>query len=145
MHNSRYIKWEELNTDWNNVDLTWDKVIEKCSEIWNNINIKWDQLDATWDEICLIEEVGEIVQKKVGGMSSDYIKGNPWDISKRKVENKIGKEKTNKFIKLICRINNIDYEDSIEVRDIEVKAKDIRKIVNEGHKIGIKLNSKSNI
>ncbi len=144
MHNNRYLNWEELEQTWDNVNLTWDNVIEKCSEIWNNINIPWDQIDATWDELCLMEEVHEISRKKGGGLSSDYIKGNPWDISKKEVENKIGKDKTNKFIKLVCRINGIDYEDSVEIKDVKVKAKDLKKTLNES-KVEIKLNLENNI
>lgn len=111
---------------------------------WEELNVTWDQLDMTWDEIYLIEEVKEIIINKRGGNISDYINGNPWNISKKEIEEKIGKNKTNKFIKLICRINGIDYEESLEVKDIKIKANDLKKKLNES-KVGIKLNLENNI
>lgn len=114
----KYISWEEVGTTWN----TWDD---------------------TWDDVSILIEI----ERKRGGSSyADYIKGNPWDKNKNiwdKLKTDIGEEKTNKVIKLYCKVNNIDYTKVVESKkDIKVTADKFENFVKETIKesVSIKVN-----
>ena len=110
-------------------------MLEKVYLKWEDINIKWEDLNLTWEEIYILEEVANVIRKHGG--SSEYVKGNPWDITKRE----IGEEKTDIFIRLFCKVNNIKYEKIIKPNNkIKITAKQIEKVFNESIKIGIKFN-----
>jgi hypothetical protein len=99
---------------------------------WDELNLKWENIDMTWDEIFIILEV------KRGGSGGypfkDYIDGNPWN----KLRENIGDEKTEKIIKLYCRVNDIDYEKVLEKKeDIKVSTNDFERFINSGANIKI--------
>ena len=102
---------------------------------WEDLNMTWDEINMTWDEIYLIEEVLNVLRKHGGGMS-EYIDGNPWDKTKKE----IGDEKTKKFIKLFCKVNNMEYEKVNESNNkITVTIDQVEKILKKTMKVGIKL------
>lgn len=105
---------------------------------WQEINYQWNNIELTWDEVFIIIEVA-----KLTGNSSAYVKGNPWDVSKNQLVEKlveeIGEEKTQKFIKVFCRVNNMEYEKITESNsNIKVTATQMQMVFNEVIKIGIK-------
>ena len=104
---------------------------------WEDVNIKWEDVNMHWENV--IEEVAEVIRKH-GGMSA-YVKGNPWDVTKKE----IGEEKTRKFIKIFCKINNLNYEKAIEPNsEIKITVSQLEKVFNEA-KIDVKVNFKNNI
>lgn len=105
---------------------------------WENVNFLWENVNLLWEEVYILIEIGE-ARKRGGGGSrglSEMLKDNPWDQSKKI----LGEEKAKKFIKLICRINDLDYEKTIEKKeDIKLEAHQIEKVVIEAAKIGVNL------
>jgi len=110
---------------------------------WNEMDFKWNQvIDGDgefmiWSDVHLISQVKKILH----GGSDDYyrrtVKNNPWN----KISEKIGEEKTNRFIKIFCLVNNINYEELKKKRDdIEVTVSQFDKVFNE--KISIKVDFK---
>lgn len=101
---------------------------------WENIDMKWENIDMLWEDISILIEIGEFIKR--GGGSHAYIKGNPWDITKKE----FGEEKTKKFIKMICIVNELKYEDVIDINsEIKINVEHIEKTFNESKKIGIKI------
>jgi hypothetical protein len=106
---------------------------------WEELTIKWEEIDLTWDEIFILLEIDNIIKKGGGYGYKEYVDNNPWSQVKRE----IGEEKTKKVIKLYCRINGIDYEESSIINnDIKVTISDfesfVRKTIQE--KIIVKIN-----
>lgn len=65
---------------------------------------------------------------------------NPWDVTKRELKKELGEEKTKRFIKLLCRVNNIEFEEKREIKTkIEITIDHLEKVFNEAKKIGIKI------
>ncbi len=98
---------------------------------WEDINIKWEKLDMVWEDIIQITEM----IRKTGGISA-YVEGNPWDITKRE----LGEKKAKKFIKLLCKINDLKYEKVIEKNsNVKISISQVERVLNEILKIGIKI------
>jgi len=103
---------------------------------WEEINFKWEDLDMLWEDISILEEVGRLIRGGGGGYS-EYVKGNPWE----KTKQALGEEKTQKFIKIFCRVNGLDYEKVSEPNSgIRVTVEQVEKVFNESSKIGVKIN-----
>jgi len=87
-----------------------------------------------WEEVVLIKEVGELVRR--GGGAGSYVRGNPWE----KTREELGEEKTKKFIRIVCRVNELEYEDVIDPNPkIKVTAEHIEKVFHEAIKVGVKI------
>jgi hypothetical protein len=101
---------------------------------WENTNFTWDNLNMLWEDVAILIEVGGIIRG--GGGLQSYIDNNPWDVTKQK----LGEEKTKRFIKIVCRVNDLDYEKVIEPNsNVKVKAYHLEKVFNEAVKIGVKI------
>ena len=105
-------------------------MVKKIYLNWENTDFTWNNLNMTWEEVAILIEIG-----KKGG-SSAYINGNPWDVAKKQ----LGEEKAVKFIKLVCRVNGLDYEKTLEPKnEMKITIGHIERVINEGMKIGIKI------
>jgi hypothetical protein len=101
---------------------------------WEDLNFKWEDINMLWEDISIIQEVGNIIRKHGGGYAA-YVEGNPWD----KTRKEIGEEKTKKFIKIFCKVNDLDYERVVESNSkIKVTASQFEKVFNEAFK-GVKV------
>jgi hypothetical protein len=90
-----------------------------------------------WEEVAIIKEVGELIRR--GGGAGAYVKGNPWE----KTREQLGEEKTKKFIRIVCNVNGLDYEDVIDPNPkIKVTATHIEKVFTEAVKVGVKIDFK---
>lgn len=90
---------------------------------WDEITIHWEDLNLHWEDIFIILE-----SKKGGSGGSPqreeltrYMEGNPW----RQLRDKVGEEKAEKIVKVICKINEIEYESILENKG------NIRVLVND--------------
>ena len=82
--------------------------------IWETTDSGWNVIDFTWNEICIAVEV--IGDQKVGGGYSGQLER----LRRRKKED----QKT--FIKLICKINGDEFEETKWFRpDVRVKVSDM--------------------
>lgn len=104
---------------------------------WNEITIHWENINLHWEDIFIL------LERKGGGGASpqrrevnlkEYIDGNPW----RKLRENESDEKIEKVIKVLCKINNIEYTSILENKE------NIRVIVNDfvrkSQEIKIKIN-----
>jgi len=124
--------------DWTQEEVTLGKKFIK----WEELSLSWEEIDLHWEEIFILLEVIETIRKGGSGSSfKDYIAGNPWDVSKRKIREELGEELSEKFIKVVCRVNGIDYESTRKSNDeIKISASHIQRVLNAGVKVGLKIN-----
>ena len=124
-----------LNSDLNCTD---DEIsVGKKWLKWEEMTINWESIDLTWDEIFILLEVESLIRRGGGGGSGmkEYVDGNPW----KQVNEKIGIEKTKSLIKVYCRVNNIDYEESrTTMEDIKVSINEFERFVKEA--VSVKVN-----
>lgn len=103
---------------------------------WEELTINWEKIDLLWEEIFILLEVGEIIKKR-GGSSpgyQEYVDNNPW----KKLNEDIGEEKTKKVIKIYCRVNNIEYDESREVmNEVKVSVNDFERFVQDAISVKI--------
>ena len=120
-----------------NSDLNWTDAEVSAGKKWlkwEELTINWENVEFTWDEIFILLEVAKL--RGGGGYAfKDYIDGNPWT----KINEKIGTEKTKTLIKVFCRVNNIEYEESRTPReDIKVSINEFERFVKEA--VSVKVN-----
>jgi hypothetical protein len=102
---------------------------------WNQVNTTWDNLNQVWEDVSILIEAAAAVKRGGGGLDS-YVKDNPWD----KFKSDIGEEKTKKFIKIFCKVNDLEYEKVAEPNSkVKVTVSQFEKTFNESIKIGVKL------
>lgn len=123
-----------------NSDLNWtdDEIsVGKKWLKWEEMTINWESIDLTWDEIFILLEVEQLIRRGGGGGSGmkEYVDGNPW----KQVNEKIGIEKTKSLIKVYCRVNNIDYEESrTPMEAIKVSINEFERFIKEA--VSVKVN-----
>lgn len=111
--------------------------------LWTELDYPWGDIkrpnnqQMIWKNISLIDEVERIIR---GGSSygddsyREYVENNPWG----KLNETIGKEKTDKFIKIFCTVNNIEYEKMIKVKEeVKVSVSQFEKVFNESTKVKV--------
>lgn len=109
---------------------------------WPEMNFLWTEISRAdgfmlWSDIALIEEVERLLRGgggSRGDLQKEYEEGNPW----RKISENIGEEKTEKFIKIFCTVNNIEYERGKFINEnIKVSVSQFEKVFNESVKVKI--------
>lgn len=102
---------------------------------WENINRGGELL--TWEDISIISHVGKSVQRDDPRLYDEWIRNNPW----KKIKEDIGEEKTERFIKIFCEINGMNFEEvrKIEENKIKLTIDNFEKVFK---KIEIKVNFK---
>ena len=77
---------------------------------WNNADFAWNNNPYTWDEVELAEQLAQVLS----GAGDDF---NQWE-----------KDKKNKLIKLILKVNGntITETKQKEIKQYKIKAKDIK-------------------
>ena len=101
---------------------------------WENVNKNWEDVDQVWEDVILLEEI----VKLVGGSSglSDYVRNNPW----RRIREQLGEEKSKKFIKIFARVNDLSYDQMLELNDdVKIKVTQMQKVFEYAKNIGVKI------
>ena len=93
--------------------------IQKIPFKWNTANFKWDSNPYTWDDVALVQE---IVQ--AGSNYQEVFK----DTTKKK-----------KFIKLICKVEGIEYKKTKEVKKRQIRITDVALVAQEVLGVDIKV------
>jgi hypothetical protein len=100
---------------------------------WQEVNTNWEDLDINWEDVYILIEVGQTLRG--GGGYSEYVKGNPWE----RMNREIGEEKTKKFIKIFCKINDLEYEKVVESNSsIKIKVSHFERVFQNIPNIRIK-------
>jgi len=106
---------------------------------WNTANFNWDAVNPTdgktyppneavtgtnlWDDCALVIEVIQVVQG--GGSLKEYFDKD--------------KEKKKKFIKLLCKVEGVEYEETKEVLKRQIRITDVKLVTKEVLGIDIKI------
>ena len=108
---------------------------------WSEINYRWPEITREdgfmlWSDIALIEEVKTILRGggSRGDIQKEYEEGNPW----KKISEGLGEEKSERFIKIFCTVNNLEYEKGKFIKEnIKVSVSQFEKVFNESVKIKV--------
>lgn len=133
----KYSSFSGSEINWTDEEISVGKKYLK----WEELTVKWEDVDLLWDEVFILLEVIQTIRKGGSGSSmKDYMEKNPWDKTKNKIEKELGEEKTKKFIKLICKVNGLDYEKTIEPNsEIKINTTHLERTLNQAVKVGIKV------
>ena len=86
---------------------------------WNKANFKWNDNPYTWDEVALVQEIID-----AGGSYQEVFKSP---------------EKKKKFIKLICKVEGIEYKKSKEVKKRQIRITDVALVAKEVLGVDVKV------
>ena len=108
---------------------------------WPELNYLWTDIAREdgfmlWPDIALIEEVQRVLRGggSKGDLQKEYEEGNPW----RKLTEELGEEKTERFIKIFCTVNNMEYERGKFIKEnIKVSVSQFEKVFNESVKVKV--------
>jgi len=86
---------------------------------WNTANFAWNNNPYTWDDVALVQEVVQ-----AGGAYQEVFK----DEKKKK-----------KFIKLICKVEGIEYKETKEIKKRQIRITDVALVAKEVLGVDIKV------
>ncbi len=129
----KYSKLLDSYVDWTDEEITAGKKYLK----WEEMSISWESVDLLWEEVFILLEVEGIIKGGGGYGYKEYVDGNPWSQLKKE----IGEEKTKKVIKLYCKVNGLEYDETREIEDDEIKVNvnDFERFIKEGISIKVGL------
>ena len=107
-------QWNTANFNWNATNPT-DGKIYPPNEVVTGTNL--------WNDCALIIEIIDFI--RTGGRPEDYFDKKP--------------EKKKKFIKLLCKVEGIEYKETKEVLKRQIRITDVALVAKEILKIDIKL------
>jgi hypothetical protein len=103
---------------------------------WQEVNTNWEDLGINWEDVYILIEAKQRAGGGSGTPLKDYIQGNPWD----KFRRDLGEEKSEKFIKLFCKINGMNYEEVIKPKSkIKVKVEHFERVFSNVPNIKIRM------
>jgi hypothetical protein len=103
---------------------------------WQEVNINWEDLELDWEDVYILIEAKQRAGGGSGSGLREYIQGNPWKNFKRD----LGEEKADKFIKLFCRINGMNYEEVIKPKSkIKVRVEHFQRVFENVPNVKIKM------
>lgn len=77
---------------------------------WGNANILWNDNPYTWDDVYFILSI-------LGGSPLDYLEKHPTE--------------KKKFIKLLCKVQGVEYKETKEVEKTQIFITDIALVAKE--------------
>ena len=93
---------------------------------WDEANILWNNNPYTWDEVELVARLADQVASQGGGG------GVFTPVFKSKEEKK-------KFIKLLCKIEGVEYKETKEVKERQIRITDVALVAKEVLGVDIKV------
>lgn len=87
---------------------------------WNNANFAWNNNPYTWDDCALVEELAAAL----GGHGTASVHKEIQKVFK-------DKEKKKQFIKLLCKVKGVEYEEQKEIKKHKIVISDVELVVNE--------------
>lgn len=128
----RYSSFLDSFVDWTNDEIQAGKKFLK----WEELTINWEKVDLLWEEVFILLEVERVIKGGGGFGYKDYVDNNPW----KQLDKDIGKEKTKKVIKLFCRVNDIEFDETRDIDDenqIKVTVNEFERFVQEAISVKI--------
>jgi hypothetical protein len=119
--------------DWTDEEISLGKKYLK----WEEMTINWENVDLLWEEVFILLEVENLIKGGGGYGYKEYLDGNPW----KQLKKEIGEEKTKKVIKLYSKVNGVEYDETREIEDeqIRVSVNDFERFVKESISIKVGL------
>jgi len=105
---------------------------------WEEVDSIWDDTNYLWEDVAIFIEINDLVNRG-GGDYAAYVEGNPWN----KLRKDLGEEKTKRVIKLYCKHKGVEYEESKGINEnIKVTASEFEIFVKNSirESISIKVN-----
>ena len=103
---------------------------------WQEVNTNWEDLGINWEDVFILIEAKQRAGGGGGPGLKEYIDGNPWAKFKRD----LGEEKSEKFIKIFCKINGMEYEEVIKPKSkIKVKVEHFERVFENVPNVKIKM------
>lgn len=100
---------------------------------YDELTKKWETIDLLWEEVFILLEL-----KNRGGSPQRRIEDNenPW----YRIKEQLGVEKSEKLIKLYCKVNGIDYEKILEKKqNVKIITNDFIRFVNSAINIKVEV------
>lgn len=127
-----------IHSDLLNNDLNWtDGEISSGKKWlkWEEMTIDWEKIELTWDEVFLLLEIKARMGGNGGYSYKEYVDSNPWN----QVKKEHGEKNTKKLIKIFCRVNGIEYEQTKKpLEEVNISINEFERFVNET--ISVKVN-----
>lgn len=89
---------------------------------WNTANFQWNSNPYTWDDCAITQEVVDTIRR--GGSYQEVFK----DTTKKK-----------KFIKLICKVEGVEYKETKEIKKRQIRITDVALVAKEVLGVDIKV------
>lgn len=122
-----YSSYLQDSVDWSDSEVS----IGKKYLDWNELSLKFENIQLHWDEIFILLEL-----RRGGGAQRGEIEEHPLF----RIREKVGKENTDKLVKLYCRVNDIDYEKILEKRqNVRILTNDFIRFINSSINIKVEV------
>ena len=117
--------------------------MQKIWLAWNQTQypINWSSNPYTWEEVAIVIEVGNQFGYAWSEPSRKFNQGITGP-SIKDLEDKLPKDKLEFFIKVVCKVNDLNYEDTkMRKTKPQVSVEEITKTFEEIHKVRVSLKS----
>lgn len=95
---------------------------------WDEVTINFESLELEWEDVFILLEIrgGGGTGKREEYPFKEYMDNNPWN----QLRGQIGEEKTQRVIKVFCKVNDIDYEKIVESKeDIKITMNEFERFI----------------
>ncbi len=96
--------------------------IQRIPFKWNSANFQWNNNPYTLDDLSITQEVVDAIKR--GGSYQEVFK----DTTKKK-----------KFIKLICKVEGVEYKETKEIKKRQIRITDVALVAKEVLGVDIKV------
>jgi len=97
--------------------------IQRIPFKWNTANFQWNNNSYTWEDCAITKEIVDTI--RAGGSYQEVFK----DTTKKK-----------KFIKLLCKVEGVEYKETKEVKKRQIRITDVALVIKEVLDVDIKVN-----
>jgi hypothetical protein len=120
----RYSSLLQTQLDWTDQEILDRKKYLK----WEELSLNFENVDLEWEDVFILLEV-----KGGGGSGrreeypfKEYMDNNPWN----QLKDKFGEEKTGKVVKIYCKVNGLDYDKILEdKKEIKITVNEFERFV----------------
>jgi len=97
--------------------------IQRIPFKWDTANFQWNNNSYTWEDCAITKEIVDTI--RAGGSYQEVFK----DTTKKK-----------KFIKLLCKVEGVEYKETKEVKKRQIRITDVALVIKEVLDVDIKVN-----
>ena len=132
-------RWKDANIAWPRAGWTWSEcwlVQEIASCIWSQAGVLWKDADWWWNKCPLAPPTPTAAITQPDGVDATTLI-QPWLIEPWNPY-RAGEVKKKRLIQLICKVKGEKFDETKEVKDIQIKVEDVNLVMKEV--LGIDLN-----